>query len=151
MAAARPPGSDRTLLGQIYEVLLAEAPLRLGARRQRLRQRHRDARLVAFKDLRSAEVSAIGNHLERLSLQDSLRLLGNISKLRPIRAAVRHLMCHNQMMFGVDSHLNIVADDTGAAAAQRVFTQPGSNPDRLAGACECRHGALEVARTAHGR
>jgi hypothetical protein len=31
--------------------------------------------------------------------------------LRPIRAAVRHLMCHNQMMFGVDSHLNIVADD----------------------------------------
>jgi hypothetical protein len=67
------------------------------------------------------------------------------------RAAVRHLMCRNQMMCGVDSHLNIVADDTGAAAAQRVFTQPGSNPDRLAGACECRHGALEVARTAHGR
>src|SRR5919198_62501 len=56
--------------------------------------------------------------LKRLSLQDSLRLLGNISKLRPIRAAVRHLMCHNQMMFGVDSHLNIVADDTGAAAAR---------------------------------
>src|SRR5437773_4854100 len=45
-------------------------------------QRHRDARLVAFKDLRAAEVSAIGNGLELLSLQDSLRLLGNISKDR---------------------------------------------------------------------
>src|SRR5262245_33106929 len=106
------------LLGQIDEVLLAEAPLRLGPRRQRLRQRHRDARRVAFKDLRAAEVSAIGNGLERLSLQDSLRLLGNVSKLRPIRAAVRHLMCHNQMMFGVYSDLTVVADDTRAAATR---------------------------------
>lgn len=32
----------------------------IGARRQRLRQRHRNAGLVAFKDLRTAEVSAIG-------------------------------------------------------------------------------------------
>jgi hypothetical protein len=32
-------------------------------------------------------------------------------------------MCHNQMMFGVDSHLNIVADDTGAAAGILVGTQ----------------------------
>src|SRR4051794_28031714 len=105
------------LLGQIHEVLLAEAPLRFGPRGQRLRQRHRDARFVAFKNLWAAEVSTIDNSLECLSLQDRLRLLGNISKLRPIRAAVRYLMGHNQMMFGVDCHLNIVANDTGAAAA----------------------------------
>src|SRR5438132_7116264 len=72
------------LLGQIHEVLLAEAPLRLGPRGQRLRQRHRDARLVAFKDLRAAEVSAIGNGLELLSLQDSLlAILASCARSEP--------------------------------------------------------------------
>src|SRR5205809_292061 len=48
------------------------------------------------------------------SAATSCRLLRSYSDM----AAVRHLMRHNQMMFGVDSYLNIVAEDTGAAAAR---------------------------------
>ena len=48
--------------------MLAEAPIRFGARRLRLGQSYRDAGLVAREDLRTAEVAAIGNGLERLGL-----------------------------------------------------------------------------------
>jgi hypothetical protein len=57
------------LLVQIDKVLLAEAPIRLGARRLRLGQSYCDASLVAGEDLRTAEVAAIGNGLERLGLE----------------------------------------------------------------------------------
>src|SRR5271168_3613516 len=55
-------------LREIDKVLFAEAPVRLGARSHRLGQRHRDAGLVAGEDLRTAEVAAISNSIERLSL-----------------------------------------------------------------------------------
>src|SRR6476659_6076210 len=71
-------------LRQIDKVLLTEAPLRFGARRLRLGQSYRDAGLVAREDLRAAEVAAIGNSLERLSLENTLRLLGHVGKLCPI-------------------------------------------------------------------
>src|SRR4029434_6733311 len=44
-------------LRQIGKVLLTEAPLRFGARRQRLGQGHGDAGLVAGEDLRAIEVA----------------------------------------------------------------------------------------------
>src|ERR1700754_683473 len=72
------------LLRQIGKVLLTEAPLRFGARRHRLGQSHWDARLVTREYLRAAEVAAIGHGLERLGLENSLRLLGHIGKLCPI-------------------------------------------------------------------
>ncbi len=54
---------------QIYKVLLAEAALRLRARRQRLRQRHRDVGLVTGEDLRAVEAGAISDGIERLCLR----------------------------------------------------------------------------------
>ena len=62
--------SSRTAIGvllrQIDKVLLAEAPIRFGARRLRLGQSYCDAGLVAGEDLYAAEVVAIGNGLELL-------------------------------------------------------------------------------------
>jgi hypothetical protein len=43
--------------------------------------------LVASENLRAVKVTAIGNRFELIRLQNSLRLLGNICKLCPIRAA----------------------------------------------------------------
>src|SRR5256885_14180164 len=47
-------------------------------------QGHCDACLVACEDLWAAEVAAIGDGLERLDLQNGLRLLGDIGMLCPI-------------------------------------------------------------------
>src|SRR6201993_3249798 len=55
-------------LRQMGKILLTEAPLRFGPRRQRLGQGRGDAGLVAREDLRAAEVAAIGHGLERLGL-----------------------------------------------------------------------------------
>src|SRR6185295_19495386 len=107
--------SSRTAIGvllrQIDKVLLAEAPIRFGARRLRLGQSYCDAGLVAGEDLRAAEVAAIGNGLERLGLQYSLCLPGHIGELRPLRAAVRQLMGNDQVMVGIHGDLHVVADD----------------------------------------
>ena len=64
---------------------------------------------MTLKDLRAAEVAAIGNGVEIVGLQNSLRLLGNIGKLCPIRAAIRHLVGDDQMMLGIDCDLDIVS------------------------------------------
>ena len=53
---------------QIRKVLLTEAPFGFGARRLRLRQRYRDAGLVARENLRAVEVAAIGYSFECLGL-----------------------------------------------------------------------------------
>jgi hypothetical protein len=50
----------------------------------RLGQSNRDAGIVAREDLQAAEVAAIGNGLERLGLENSLRLVGHIGQLSPI-------------------------------------------------------------------
>lgn len=106
------------LLGDVDEVLLAKAAIRFGTRRQRLRQRHRDASLVTREDLQAVEVAAIGDGFELIRLQNRLRLLGDIRKLCPIRAGIRHLVRDDQMMLALDRNLHIVADDTGAAATR---------------------------------
>src|ERR1700752_5485020 len=70
--AIRQPLPSRTAIGvflrQKGKVLLAEAPLRFGARRQRLGERHCDAGLGAGEDLWAVEVAAIGYSVERLGL-----------------------------------------------------------------------------------
>ena len=70
------------------------------------------------KDLRAVEVAAIGDGFERLCLQNSLRLLGDIGKLCSIGATVRHLVRYDQMMLGFHCHLDVVADDARSAPAR---------------------------------
>src|SRR5258705_6617652 len=81
------------LLWQIDKVLLAEAAIRLGARRLRLGQSYRDAGLVAREDLQALlKVAAIGNGLEPLGLENSLRLLGTLAASRYNPANTRRSM-----------------------------------------------------------
>jgi hypothetical protein len=67
--------------------LLAKAALRFGAGRQGLRQCHGNVGFGAFENLRTVEVSAIGNGCQLLRLQNQLRLLGHVRQLRAVRAA----------------------------------------------------------------
>ena len=68
-------------IGYVAEVLLAEAPFRLGVRGHRFWQRDCDARLLACQDLLTAEVAAIGDGIELLHFQRRLRLLGHVGEL----------------------------------------------------------------------
>ena len=68
--------------------------------------------LVTGEGFFAVVVTAIGNGLEFIDAEDLLCLRSDVGKLRPIRALVRHLMRDDQMMFGIDCNLNIVADDT---------------------------------------
>src|SRR6266700_2296260 len=106
------PLSGRTdvnvLLRHVAEVLLAEA---LWVRGHRLWQRDRDACLVALQDFFAAEVAAVGDDIEIRCFQSCLRLLGYMCKLCPVTPDIRHLMRDDQMVFGVDGDLDIVADN----------------------------------------
>src|SRR6516162_3736592 len=62
-------------LGQIGEVLLAEADRGLGTRRHRFRHSHGNAGLIARHNLLAAEVAAIGDRLQSISLQRGLASL----------------------------------------------------------------------------
>src|SRR6516164_5941529 len=106
------PLSSRTdvnvLLRHVAEVLLSEA---LWVRGHWLWQRDRDAGFVAFEDLFAAEVAAVSDDIESTSFQCCLRLLGHACKLRPITPDVGYLMRDDQMVFGVDRDLYVVAHD----------------------------------------
>ena len=104
------------LFRHVDKVLLAKAALRFRAGRQGLGQRHGDPGFGAFQDLRTAEVSAIGNGRQLLRLQNRLRLLGHVRQLRAVRAAVRHLVCDDQVMLRLYRDLHIIVNDAGAAA-----------------------------------
>jgi hypothetical protein len=67
---------------------------------------------VTGEDFRAAIVAAIGNSLEFIDAEHLLRLRGNVGKLCPIRASVRHLMGDDQVMVGIDCDLHIIADYT---------------------------------------
>ena len=69
------------------------------------------------EDLRAAEIAAIGNGLNILGLQNSLRLPCHIGQLSPILSRWASLMRDDQVMNGIDRDLHIVADDAGAASA----------------------------------
>jgi hypothetical protein len=107
------PLSSRTdvnvLLRHVAKVLLAEA---LWVRGHRLWQRDHDACFVALQDFFAAEVAAVSDNIEIGSFKCCLRLLGYMCKLRPVAPDVGHLMRDDQMVFGVDGNLDVVADDT---------------------------------------
>ena len=103
---------------------------------------------MARKDLWTVEVAAIGYSVERLGFKNGLRLLGHVGELRPIRAAVRHLVGHNQMMLGIYGDLHIVANDAGAAAARGHRTAVGiGQRDLLVG--RSKHLLLVNGKLAH--
>jgi hypothetical protein len=81
------------LLGQVDEVLLAEAAIHFGAGGHRLGQGDGNPRLITGQDLLAIPVGAIA-------------------------AVVGHLVCHDQMVFGLDRHLHIVAHHPGATPAR---------------------------------
>ena len=81
-------------------------------------KRHRNPCLVAGKDFLAAVIAPISNGFEFVDAKDLLRLRGNVRKLCPIRAAVRHLMGNDQVMFGFHRNLHVVADHAGAAPAR---------------------------------
>jgi hypothetical protein len=103
------------LLRQIDEVLLAKATFRLCARGHWLGQRHGDPRAIASQDLIAVEVATIGDGIELIGLQNGLRFVGDVRKLRAIRAHIRHLVRDDEMALGIDRDLHIVAHDAGAA------------------------------------
>jgi len=96
--------------GQIGKILLAKAAPGLGARGHRFRQSHGDAGLITRDNLRAAEVAAIGNRLQGISLQPGFGFLGNTRELCAVGADIGHLVRDDQIMLGVDSHLHLLCE-----------------------------------------
>jgi hypothetical protein len=69
------------LIGQVDEVLLAEAAFGLRGRRHRFGQRHGNAVFIAGHDVIAVEVTAIGDDIEVFTVQRRLRLFGHIRQL----------------------------------------------------------------------
>ena len=63
-------------------------------------------------------IAPVGDSRARIDPENSLRLVTDISELRSVRAAVRHLVRDDPVVLGIDRDLHIVADDTGAAPAR---------------------------------
>ena len=105
--------------------MLAELSLRLHARCHRFGQRHLNPGISAGLDLLPAVVAAIGNCLQFVDAKHLLGPRGYVGKLRPIRAAIRHFVCDDEMVLGVDGDLHVVADDAGAAPARGHRTAVG--------------------------
>ena len=103
----------------INEVLLTEASLSLGARRLWLRQRYGDAGIRAGLDLTAFVIAAVGDDLERLCTQSLARQPGDVSKLAPVGPDVGHVMDDDDVVFGIDGRLHVVADNSGVLAAGR--------------------------------
>jgi len=99
------------LINHIAEVLLAEASFCLCIRGHRLWQRNRNASLLACPNLFAVEVPAVGDSIELVHAQYRLGLVGHMGELRSVSPVVGHLMHDDQMMLGIDSNLNVVADD----------------------------------------
>jgi len=66
----------------------------------------------------AAVITPISNGFEFFDTEDTLCTRGDVSELSPVRASVRHLVRHNQVMLGVDGDLHVVTDDAGTAAAR---------------------------------
>src|SRR5436309_476101 len=54
---------------------------------------------------------------------DILCTRGDVGELCPVRACVRHLMCDDQVMVGIDRNLHIVADDAGPVRGTAPVTR----------------------------
>ena len=78
-----------------------------------------NAGALAGQYLVAVVIAAVGQHRELLASGRIQRLLPDRGQLRPIAADVGDLVRDDQMVLGIDGHLDIVADDTGALAAGR--------------------------------
>ena len=105
------------LLLHIAKVLFDKTALGLVVRGQRLGKRDRDASLITGQDLCAAEVATVGNDIQRLCFQSSLRLLGHVGELRAVSAHIGDFVGDDQMMLGVHRSLHIVAHHAGTPAA----------------------------------
>jgi hypothetical protein len=96
---------------------------------------------MAGQDLFVVEVTTVGNHVELAGLESRLGLLGHDGEPGAVVAHIGHLVGDDQVVFGVDRRLHIVANHAvapatgghgvGVGIGQRdsirphVFTQPG--------------------------
>ena len=104
------------LIAEINKVLLAEATPCLNARGHRFGS---VTTMPASRHARISSVASVGNGFEFVDAEDFLRPTSDVGELRSIRAIVRNLMRDDQVMFGIDRDLHIVADHAGAAPAGR--------------------------------
>ena len=74
---------------------------------------------MTFEDFFAVVVAPIGIGLELVDAKDLFRLASDFCQLRSILAIVRYLMRDDQVMFGIDGDLHIVADHARAAPAGR--------------------------------
>ena len=72
---------------------------------------HFDAGLLARQNLLAVKVASISHDIEALCLQRGLRLLRHARELRAVVAHIDHVVDNDQVMFGVNGNLHIVADD----------------------------------------
>ena len=79
----------------------------------------RTAGALAGQHLVAVVIAAVGQHREFLASGRIQRLLPHRGQLRPVAADIGDLVRDDQMVLGIDGHLNIVADDAGALAAGR--------------------------------
>ena len=73
----------------------------------------------AGQHLVAVVIAAVGQHGDLLASGRIQRLLPHRGQLRPVGADVGDLVRDDQMVLGIDGHLDIVADDAGALAAGR--------------------------------
>ena len=88
--------------------------------------------LLAGADLLARVIAAISYSIERLNAHLGSRLLRHIRQLMAIRANVRHLVGHNQMVLGIDCGLHVVADNSSVLAARCHRTRISSLLKNLA-------------------
>ena len=67
-----------------------------------------------------------GDGIELVYLQNDLRLLGDIGKLGPIRAAIGHFVRDDEMMLGINRHLHVVPHDFGPRPLVAIERLSGS-------------------------
>jgi hypothetical protein len=96
---------------EVDEVVLAELSLRFHAGRCGLRQRHGDVGIFTSLDLLATVIATIGDRIELVDAENRFSLRRHVGKLCPIRAAVRHLMRDDEVVFRIHRDLHVVAHD----------------------------------------
>ena len=110
------------VLGVIDEVLPGKEAALGPARRQGLGHDRHNAGAFARENLVAGEIAAVGQGGELLAARGLLCLERHRRKLVAVVPLVDHLVGHDQMVFGVDGDLYIIADGGGAFAAGPAST-----------------------------
>src|SRR6266571_5248603 len=103
------------LLGNVDEILFAEAPVGLAVGGQRLGHVGPDASLFARQDFFAAEVATVCHDVQILDPGCSPSLLRHRGQRGAVVANVGNLMCDDQVMLVVNGGLHVVADHTCAS------------------------------------